>query len=116
MNFLEDQWNRFQVLTSHAARVTQALLRRFRDDCRAHGTELLVAGINRDGRTANMLAWAAREGFRTVDVSVDASIPTNVIPRDLHPSPAAHAVYAERVDAALATLLAASARGASRPR
>ena len=77
-----------------------------------------VALVSRDGlvvgRKTGMTTIAVTYRNQTIDVSVDPSIPANVIPRDLHPSPAAHAVYAERVDAALATVFAGLAHE-SRP-
>ncbi len=70
--------------------------------CDRHGIALVIAGITKDAMTEEMLAYCARCGIRTVDISVDLTRPgmTNE-PYDAHPSAVAQRVYADKLMAYL---------------
>jgi hypothetical protein len=108
VNFMEEKYNKSQVLTSHAWEVSQALIVRFREVCRAHGTEFVLAGISKDSRTDAVLEWARGEGMKTIDVSVDQAIPENVVPGDGHPNAKSHAYFADRLDGIIPAAVASS--------
>jgi hypothetical protein len=101
VSFLEEKYNKLMVLTSHAQDVSRALILKFRDVCREHGVELVFAGIAKTSRTAEMIDWARAQGITAMDISVDQSLPENVVPGDGHPSGKANEHFAEVLDAAV---------------
>lgn len=81
---------------SHA--VTKAIIREFGRLAKAHGVELVVAGLLSDPLTTDTLAYSREQGITTVDISVDLSIPAHRNwPHDPHPSPAANRQYAQKL-------------------
>jgi hypothetical protein len=97
INFIETKYNKSQVLTHHASEVSQALIARFAELCKLHGVDFVLAGITRDGRTKKMLAWAAQQGWKTVDISVDMNIPDNAL-SDRHPGKKTHIEFARQLE------------------
>jgi len=93
------------VVRSHD--VTKALIQAFVRDCASHGIALVVAGINVDPRTTEMLAFCEREGIRTIDIAIDYINQRrfNLLPHDNHPNAAAHRVYADRLEPCLREIL-----------
>jgi hypothetical protein len=97
VNFLEEKYDKAQVLTSHAQAVSEALIAEMAARCRAAGVDFLLLGVHRSDRTAQVLAWARAQGIRTLDVSVDQTLPEYAVPGDGHPSAKAHAEFAAKI-------------------
>src|SRR5262249_31083409 len=74
VNFLEEKFNKLTVLTSGASGVSKAVIKRFADVCKQHGIDFVLANIAQSSRGSAMLAWAAAQGYRTVDISVDQHV------------------------------------------
>lgn len=98
INFLEDRYNKVTVLTSGANDVSRALITRFDQRCKEHGIAFHLLGIGHDFRTFAVLDWAKEQGISVLDISVDQSLPENVVPGDGHPSASSHLLFAKRVD------------------
>jgi hypothetical protein len=78
--------------------VSKAIIREFADLCAHNEIKLVVAGIDADPATAEMLAHCSKSGLATVDISVDLQEDRyNNRPHDGHPSAAAHRAYAQRL-------------------
>lgn len=87
---------------AEAAAVSLGLLLDMNRIASRQGARLFVAGITNDPPTANRLRALRERGVDVADLSVDLAEPAyNLLPQDGHPSPAAHAVYAERIADAL---------------
>jgi hypothetical protein len=97
INFVETKYNKSQVLTHHAAEVSQALIARFAELCKQHGVDFVLAGITRDSRTKRMLSWGTQQGWKTVDISVDMNIPENAL-SDRHPGKKVHVEFAQKLE------------------
>jgi hypothetical protein len=50
-----------------------------------------------------MLQWATSQGIQSLDISVDQSIPENVVPGDGHPSAKANVHFAAKIETILPT-------------
>jgi lysophospholipase L1-like esterase len=97
VNKLETLANKAQVLTQDANGVSRALLTRFAEICRAHGTTFVLAGAAPDSRTDAVLRWAGDRGIPTVSIAADLELPGNALP-DKHPSPKAHQQMANALE------------------
>ncbi|NUP07113.1 MAG: SGNH/GDSL hydrolase family protein [Polyangiaceae bacterium] len=98
VNLIEENYNRTQVITSHAERVSQALIEEFHQVAADHGTEFVLLGIFANARTTQMLRWAESKGIRSLDISVDYSKPENITVSDAHPSAHAHSSFAQSIE------------------
>ncbi len=86
--------------------VSKAIIKEFAQLAEANEIPLLVAGLLPDPLTSDMLAYAKDEGIITADISVDLSQPGNRNwPHDPHPSAAANAQYAQRLEAFLSSAM-----------
>jgi hypothetical protein len=108
VNFLEEKYNKSQVLTSGSAEVSKAIILKLRDICKKNGMDFVLASISLDDRSKAMLAWATGQGIKSVDISVDQTIAENIVPGDGHPSAKANVHFAEVIETILPT------RGAQR--
>jgi hypothetical protein len=99
MHFFEETYDRQEAVWLRSHDVSKAIVREFASVARANGIRFVVAGIGHDALTAEMLDFCKVEGIMTVDISVDLTDPQNVnLPHDeLHPSPRANRIYAERL-------------------
>src|SRR5258707_9117056 len=86
--------------------VSKGVLEKFWNLCKSTGFELVLAGINRDLLTAEMLESFSKKGAMTVDISVDASLKENTsLPYDGHPSAIANKQFAQKLAAFLSAML-----------
>ncbi len=98
IELLDEGYCRWQRAGLRERKVTRGLLLEIARRCRAAGAPLVVAGIDGDALTRDMLSALAATGVRTVDISVDLALPENNLqPIDWHPSPLAQAAYARRL-------------------
>jgi hypothetical protein len=98
-NFLDNRYNDLLEETYHSHEVSRVVIEEFANLCKANGTEFVVAGIESDVATAEMLEYFNRKGIMTVDISVDLRIKENTnFPYDLHPSAIANQEYARKLD------------------
>lgn len=103
VNFIETTYDyKVEDAFYHSHAVTQVLIKEFYRQAKAHGIELVVAGLLSDRLTADTLAFSTAEGIPTVDISVDLSVRAHRNwPHDPHPSPAANRQYAQKLEAFL---------------
>jgi len=101
-NFLEEQLERRDERSLRSHEVTLALIDRMAELARSRGVPLVVAGIEHDESTADLVRHAESIGVVAADISVDLSVPGNSnLPYDPHPGPRAHREYALRLTACL---------------
>jgi hypothetical protein len=99
MNFIETTYDyKVEDAFYNSHTVTQAIIKEFHQLAKEQGIELVVVGLLPDRLTSNTLAYSARQGITTADISVDLSIrPYRNWPHDPHPSPAANQQYAQKL-------------------
>lgn len=98
VELLDEGHCRLQRAKLREREVTRSLLLDLGEACRAAGVPLVIAGIGCDAPTRDMLQVLGAAGLRTVDISVDLTLPENsLLPIDWHPSPLAQATYARRL-------------------
>ena len=99
---LEEAYNRYEERHARSHEVTKAILKQIIELCRAHGVELVVAGLTSDATTASMFEYCKGEGVKVVDIYVDRlAKENNNLPYDSHPSAVAHREYARKLEAFL---------------
>jgi hypothetical protein len=101
---LEESYNRRERETLKHHEVSRAVMADVIRLCREQGITILVAGLQADDITSQMLACAKEQGAYVVDIAVDLKIKENTnLPHDGHPSPKANREYAARLAAFLQT-------------
>jgi len=82
--------------------ISRKVIARIAAEAEAAGATFLLAGIDNDGKTAQMLeSWRA-QGGRTADISANLNEPgLRNLPHDSHPGPQAHLIYARKLAEAL---------------
>lgn len=100
INTLEESYDRYEERHSQSHEITKAIIKEFADLCKAHGIELIVAGLTSDPTTQDIFRYCNREGVKTVDIWVDfLNIKENSnLPYDSHPSAVAHRQYAQKLE------------------
>ena len=102
VHMLEQMFNRGEERIHRSREVSREIIRTFSELCAEKDIDFLLAGINQDPWTAQMLADMGREGIPTVDISVDLTVKeNNNKPHDHHPSAVANRKYADKLLAAL---------------
>lgn len=98
VELLDEGYARWERAGLREREVTRRLLAEVLQRARAAGVPLVVAGILDDQLTRETLSWLAEQGARTVDISLDLTLPEHTLqPVDWHPSPLAHERYAARL-------------------
>ena len=105
-NYLDNQYNASIEESYYSHDVSKGVLDKFWNLCKSNGIEFVLAGINRDPLTAEMLESFSKKGAMTVDISVDASLKENTsLPYDGHPSAIANKQFAQKLAAFLSAML-----------
>ena len=95
---IERYYNQRETVTLRSHDVSKAIIREFANVCQKNDLKLVVAGIDTNPLTREMLRHCARQGIWTADISVDLGRSEyNNRPHDGHPSAAAHRKYAEKL-------------------
>jgi len=102
INYLDNQCNASIEESYYSHDVSKAVLDKFWNLCKSNGIEFVLAGINRDPLTAEMLEFFSEKGAMTVDISVDSSLKeNNSLPYDGHPTAIANKQFAQKLEAFL---------------
>lgn len=105
-NYLDDQYNASIEKSYRSHDVSKAVLDEFWNLSKSNGIEFVLAGINRDPVTAEMLESFSKKGAMTIDISVDTSLKeNNNLPYDGHPSAIANKQFAQKLEAFLVARL-----------
>lgn len=104
---IEEKWDllgeRYWI---HPRAVTEAIFREFAALCEEHGIALLVAGLDTDPRTDEVLDYGEKLGATVVNTRLDWLDPKyNLLPHDNHPNAAAQRYLAEQIVPVLDGLL-----------
>jgi hypothetical protein len=100
MNLIENHFDIHHDKKLKSSETTKKILLRFKKLCDKHETVFIVAGIQKNNRTKEMLKFCESSGIYTVDISVEkgSKAPENShYPYDNHPSPLAHKLYAAKL-------------------
>jgi hypothetical protein len=100
-NFLDNTYNRSIENSYKSHEVSTAVIEEFSQLCNANGIPLVVAGISMDPTTAEMLEHCGKLGIRTLDISVDLTIPGNANAYDGHPTAIVNQQYAQKLESYL---------------
>lgn len=96
---LMERW--FEAAEERSVRphdISKGVIMLFDRLCRAKGVRLMVAGIEPDPKTREMLEFCRRQGIPSADISVDLDREhLRNLPHDTHPGPAANRLYADRL-------------------
>jgi hypothetical protein len=104
VNWLRDKWNKAEILRAQPEKVSRAVIRRMGEICATRGITFVVAGIFPNQRTRDVLAWAGKQGFTTVDIAVPR-IPENILAGDGHPSAHANTQFADKLEPVVQAVL-----------
>jgi hypothetical protein len=108
-NLAATAWDLLDDRRLRGHEVTRALLARFIAAARAHAATVVFTTLEASPANEPMLAFAASQGARAADVSLDLRIRANTnLPYDGHPSALAQRRYAKRLAPILRDALAAS--------
>lgn len=95
---LDKAYGRVQERWLKDHEVSRRLIRKFAAITQQHGTKFIVAGINADEATHNMLVFCKKEGILAIDIAVDLTLRKyNVTEWDPHPNALANREYADRL-------------------
>jgi hypothetical protein len=97
VNMLEEQANRRELQRLRGGRVSQAIVAEFARLAALHGTTVVVAGIQRNPETREMLQYARRIGIESTDISVRDAPEFQNLPHDAHPNALANRRFAEKL-------------------
>jgi hypothetical protein len=100
-NFLDETYNRSLESSYKSHEVSAAVIEEFAHLCQANGIPLVVAGIYADPTTSEMLEHCQKLGIKTLDISVDLTIPGNANAYDGHPTAIVNQQYAGKLEAYL---------------
>jgi hypothetical protein len=99
---IEKRWAKIEANAVPTIEISRRVIAQKAAEAKAAGATFLLAGIENDTKTRQMLeSWRA-QGGRTVDISVDLNQPgLRNFPHDSHPGPKAHRSFALRLLEAL---------------
>jgi hypothetical protein len=98
IHFLEIKFNAWEDTYYRSHDVSRALILDMADSSHAHGVDFILAGIEQSAPTREMLAYAGRQGIRSVDMSVNLNLRGHRnLPHDTHPSAIANRLYARKL-------------------
>lgn len=98
IHFIERAFNALQARFSDSHTVTKAIIEEMNRLCIQNHITFIVAGINNDKRTTEMLSYCNNMKILTVDISIDnkSGKYTNE-PYDPHPNALANHIYADKI-------------------
>ncbi len=100
-HLIEKAYNRIEERFYHSHEVSKAIIKGFSELCKKNGINLIIAGIDSNPITYDMLEYTRGEGILTIDISV-ANQPENLnLPYDNHPNAIANKKYAQKLKAFL---------------
>src|SRR5262245_35182151 len=103
VHLLETEFNEAEVKTKRSHEVSEILINAIHRLCQQHNIELIVAGIQDDATTRELLNSCQQQGIATVDLSFDSrDLSYTLQPFDPHPNAKGQAYFAEKLAAFLA--------------
>jgi hypothetical protein len=102
---LEETYDNYEERHAQSHEVTKAIINEIRDQCQAHGAELVVVNLDSNPITSDMMEYCRRQGIKTASIYVDLENikENNNLPYDSHPSALAHKQYAQKMETFLRT-------------
>lgn len=98
IHLLETRYNEYEVRWKKSHEVSKILISSIHKLCLEHHIRCIVAGIQNDAATRDMLTFCAQAGIENVDLSFDANDPSyTLLPFDPHPNARGHAHFAEKL-------------------
>lgn len=98
VHLLETQYNEYEIRWRKSHEVSKILIKTIQKLCAEHQIQYIVAGIQNDAATQDMLAFCMQEGIENVDISFDSNDPSyTLLPFDPHPNAKGHTHFAERL-------------------
>lgn len=97
-NTLDELYNSLLADPYRDHQISRVLIEEFSNICEAKGIKFVVAGIDCDPATAEMLEALKKKGTMTVDISVDLHIIENNIIPSWHPSAIANEQYEKKLE------------------
>lgn len=99
---IEKRWAKIEANAVPTAEISRKVIAQIAAEAEAAGATFLLAGMENDAKTGQMLASWQAQGGRTVDISVDLNQPgLRNFPHDSHPGPKAHQGFAMKLLQAL---------------
>ena len=99
IHFLERAFNALEARFSNSHEVTRALISEINDICVQNNIVFILAGVDGDSQTREMLGYFKKKGVNTIDISIDnKSGKFNNLPYDAHPNGLANAIYARKLE------------------
>jgi len=101
-NSVEKRWAKIEANAVPTVEISRKVIAQIATEAEAAGATFLLAGMENDAKTSQMLENWRAQGGRAVDVSVDLNEPGfRNFPHDSHPGPKAHHVFAQKLLQAL---------------
>jgi len=101
-NSVEKRWAKIEANAVSTVEISRKVIAQIAAEAEAAGATFLLAGMENDAKTSQMLEQWRAQGGRAVDVSVDLNEPGfRNFPHDSHPGPKAHHVFAQKLLQAL---------------
>jgi len=98
IHFLERAFNTIEAKFSNSHEVTRAIIQEMYDMCKKDSITFILAGLDNERLTNEMLEYFHKQGILTIDISVDnRSGKYSNLPYDAHPNGLANAVYAHKL-------------------
>jgi hypothetical protein len=102
-NWADDSYNQLEDVFFKSHNISKALINEIRNVCAREKINFVVAGLDRERLTVEMLAYCKSQGISVVDMAVDMTRKENVVlPYDSHPSSIANKKYSEKIRSFLA--------------
>ena len=100
VNFLQSVLEFRQQDKNEMALITNLIVKEIHSVCVKYNIELYIALLTADETTQNFQQALEKHDIKTVDLSLEAKIYTN-LPYDSHPNALAHQIYARRIQRTL---------------
>jgi hypothetical protein len=98
IHFLERAFNTIEAKFSNSHEVTRAIISEMETVCRKDSIVFILAGIDNDRLTHEMLDYFRGKGVLTIDISLDnRSGKFSNLPFDAHPNGLANTLYAQKL-------------------
>lgn len=99
IHFLERVYNTLEARFSNSKEVTRAIIDEMYKICKKENIVFVLAGIDDNSGTTEMLKYFQSRGVPTVDISVNnEGKKYNNLPFDSHPNSLAHEVYSQKLE------------------
>jgi hypothetical protein len=98
VHLLENEFNEAEVKAKRSHDLSGILIKAIQRLCQQHDIKLIVAGIQDDALTRDMLSFCQQQGIATVDLSFDSRDTSYTLqPYDPHPNAKGQAYFAEKL-------------------